>query len=92
MFEIEWLESAVSRLAEAWTEADSLKRSEITQATYLIERSLQIAPQDAGESRAEEWRILIELPLVVTYEVDLPSRKVLVVDVQISTKPGGTRD
>lgn len=92
MFDVEWVESAVFRLADAWTEADSLRRNEITKASHLIEKTLQIAPQDAGESRAQGWRILIELPLAVTYEVDLTSRKVLIVDVQISTKSGGARD
>jgi hypothetical protein len=58
MFEVVWLEKAVSDLAEIWTRADSAGRRAITEATNAIDRTLGSDPIGSSESRIGEKRIL----------------------------------
>jgi hypothetical protein len=83
MYDVGWVESAVLKLAEAWTRANSADRAAITAASHRIEEALRLNPLDAGESRADERRIFIDLPVVVIYEVDDDKRIVTVLDVVV---------
>jgi hypothetical protein len=84
MYEVVWVESAVVRLAAAWTNADSMKRAAITAASHRIDEVLRVNPIEAGESRDQGRRVYIDLPLVVTYEVDVGQQIVTVVESLVS--------
>jgi ParE toxin of type II toxin-antitoxin system, parDE len=75
--------SAVLKLAEAWTRAESADRAAITAASHRIEEALRLNPREAGESRDDERRIFIDLPLVVIYEVDDDNGVVTVLDLVV---------
>lgn len=83
MYKVRWVETAVFKLADAWTQADSAQRAAITAAAHRIEEALRISPLDAGESRGEGRRIVIDLPLVVICEVDPDNEIVTVLDVGV---------
>jgi hypothetical protein len=70
MFEVVWNQTALNKLAEAWTNADSLMRQDITRAAQEIDLRLQSDPRNQGESRASGQRILFRAPLGVAFEVD----------------------
>jgi hypothetical protein len=83
MFDVDWIEAAVNRLASAWARADSTTRAEITSASHQVDDTLAVDPIHAGESRGSDRRILIADPLAVVYEVDEEQRIVSVVDVVV---------
>ena len=83
MFDVDWIETALSRLANAWLRADSTTRAAITAASHEIDDLLKIDPAHAGESRDADKRILIAEPLAVTYVVDEDQEIVTVLDVVV---------
>jgi plasmid stabilization system protein ParE len=74
-----WVPSAEGQLAEIWMAAGD--REAVTVASDRIERTLADAPTTAGESRPDGFRILIELPLVVYFQVIEDDRLVRVLRV-----------
>ena len=83
MFDVDWMESAVIRVASAWMGADSATRAAITSASHEIDHILAVDPIHAGESRDANRRILIADPLAAVYEIDEERRTVSVVDVVV---------
>jgi hypothetical protein len=83
MFEVEWIESAVSRLANAWMQADAVRRQAITSASHHIDETLATDPIDAGESRDADRRIYITDPLAVIFEINEDRKVVTVLDVLV---------
>jgi hypothetical protein len=77
--QVHWVSEAEEELAAIWLGAGD--RNAVTRAAHEIERTLQVNPQEAGESRAEERRILLEPPLGVTFVVSPWDRTVLVLAV-----------
>ena len=83
MFDVEWIDAAVNRVASAWVPADSATRAVITAASHQIDEILAVHPSHAGESRDANRRILIVDPLAAVYEVDEKQSIVTVVDVVV---------
>jgi hypothetical protein len=76
MYTVQWLQTALDELTELWVQADSSSRQAITAATHQIDRQLTADPSDAGESRADDRRILFESPLAVDFRV-LPNAAIV---------------
>ncbi len=68
-FEVIWNRRALESLATLWLDFPD-DRSEISTATDQIDALLQRNPREEGESRGDEERILIAVPLVVNFNVD----------------------
>jgi plasmid stabilization system protein ParE len=68
MYAVRWKRTALDRLTELWLEAEN--RALVTEAVSQIDRTLAHNPQQVGESRSEEIRILFEPPLGAFFEVD----------------------
>jgi plasmid stabilization system protein ParE len=66
-YSVIWLPSAEADLATIWTNA--LDRAAVTRAAMQIDLQLAKNPQDAGESRSENDRIVFEAPLIALVEV-----------------------
>jgi hypothetical protein len=64
-----WRGAASHALAESWIESPSELRESITSGVALAEAALRTFPLDAGESRADGRRMLIVLPVAVTFVV-----------------------
>ncbi|MGH7134719.1 MAG: hypothetical protein ACREHD_03205 [Pirellulales bacterium] len=78
MFRVEWLQSALDDLANAWLKADSSGRRQITFAASQIEAALRNDPEDQGESRTEGRRIVFVEPLAGVFRVDSVNRLVAI--------------
>jgi plasmid stabilization system protein ParE len=74
-----WLPDAEQELADIWLNASD--RASITRAAHIIDQILKHDPENAGESRPNNRRILIVLPLAVIYRVLPDDRRVEVVHV-----------
>ena len=66
-FHVIWLASAERALAWYFNDADD--KRPVTHAANQIDRVLRHSPQDVGESRGGNLRIMFEKPLAVTYRV-----------------------
>jgi hypothetical protein len=66
-YTVVWLPSALERLAEIWN--DGPDRAAITQAANRMDRQLLFDPQNQGEARDDNLRIMIDAPLVVYFTV-----------------------
>ena len=86
MYRVEWLESVLGILTEQWIGSDSQQRAAITRATHRIERDLSSDPVEYGESREENRRIHIVMPLVVRYKVEESNRLVTIFHVRVSSR------
>lgn len=75
-----WTVEARDELVELWLRADSAGRNRITASADVIDRLLAEDPE-AGESRWDDRRILIEAPLAVFFRVAPDDRKIFVVKV-----------
>ena len=78
-FQVFWDSDAEDELATIWIDADD--RNAITTAAHRIDSVLRVNPENAGESRDEQRRILIEPPLGVTFSVSSQDRTVFVLTV-----------
>jgi hypothetical protein len=74
-----WRPVAEQRLAEIWTLASD--RNAITQAAHAIDEALRTDPENVGEARADDVRILFEAPLGVLFTVSPDDRVVYVLSV-----------
>jgi len=78
-FQVLWVSEAENELAAIWVAAPD--RNAITSAAHVIDSVLRTNPEDAGESRDEERRILLESPLGVAFAVYPQDRTVHVLSV-----------
>jgi hypothetical protein len=77
-FTVTWHPSAEQELAEIWLQASD--RGDVTQAANLIDQALASEPLAHGEDFYGD-RILVSLPLAVTYTVSQPDRSVQILQV-----------
>ena len=77
-FAVTWHPSAEQELAEIWLQATD--RQAVTQAANSIDRQLAHDPQACGEEFYGD-RIFVELPLAVTYTVNLQDQRVQILQV-----------
>jgi hypothetical protein len=79
-----WLHSLNDRLADVYLQARRRRESAaaVTAASARIDSLLRRDPLAVGESRGPDYRMLIDPPLSVTYEVHEEERVVAVVDVR----------
>jgi hypothetical protein len=77
-FTVTWHPSAEEELAAIWLERSG--RDEITQAASAIDQILASDPLGQGEEFYGD-RILVVLPLAVTYAVSEPDRTVQILQV-----------
>jgi hypothetical protein len=75
-FTVVYLASAQDQLAEIWLAAED--KEEVRGAADEIERLLALRPQDVGEARVSNLRILILEPIAVLYDVRPSDRMVKV--------------
>jgi hypothetical protein len=78
-FQVFWVPEAEEELAAIWLSAAD--RNAITTAAHVVDSVLRMNPEDAGESRDEERRLLLEPPLGVTFTISPQDRTVLVLSV-----------
>ena len=86
MFQVMWLESALDELATIWMDRDSEKRKELTSALHLLEKQLRHDPENVGESRENNTRVYIDLPLVVSFKCVVEKSVVFVLHVRSARK------
>jgi len=80
-YTVRWHRRSLDMLASLWLDAQA-ERATITEATALIDRVLQENPQEQGESREGNERVLFASPLVVSFTVNEPRQMVRVVNVR----------
>jgi hypothetical protein len=73
-FTVTWLDEAVEEYILLWS--DPRLRESILPAGQRIEAALELSPNDVGESRPDNVRIIFEAPLAAIYEVFLFERQV----------------
>ena len=81
MSQVVWVQIALNELTVIWTNADPMLRKQITAATHIIDKELQSNPQDSGESREADHRILISMPRGVSFRVQVENNLVEVFHV-----------
>lgn len=86
MFRVEWRQTALNDLANAWTTSDSTMRRAITNAAREIEDVLKRDPEE-GESRPEGRRILFVEPLAAVFRVNSDHELVTIVGVWRFRRP-----
>jgi hypothetical protein len=86
MYRVEWLQSALDELADAWAKADSVQRQAITTASHAIEQQLQRNAPNEGEPRPRGRRIAFVPPLAVTFRVEADGQTVTVLHVRFFGK------
>ena len=79
-----WQPSAEMDLATAWTESND--RVAISQAAERIDNVLGKIPEEAGESRSDGQRLLIDSPLAVIYRPEPLDRCVFVSAIWLTTR------
>ena len=67
-YQVVWQPCAKRQLAAIWNSAND--RRAVTAAADEIDRLLAVAPNDVGESCAEDTRIVIIEPLAMYFRVD----------------------
>ena len=78
-YSVIWVPSAEDQLAAIWIA--SVRQAAVTAAADRIDQLLGTAPNGVGESRADGYRVLIDLPLVAYYQVADAERLVRVLRV-----------
>ena len=70
---------AERQLAAIWNQFKN--RNLVTTSAHAIDKTLATNSEDAGESREEDFRVLLETPLGVIFKVSEADRMVVVVAV-----------
>ena len=70
MFSIYRCHTAQTALRQAWEEGDESLREAICQASHSVDQRLRQTPEEQGESRENQARILFEAPIGVLFHVD----------------------
>jgi hypothetical protein len=81
MYQVEWARTATAALTELWLDSESDDRDRINDAVARIDKLLAASPEEQGESRAENRRILLAPPLGVIYKTYELDRRVRVLRV-----------
>jgi hypothetical protein len=84
-FTVTWHPTAEKELAVIWLHASN--RASITQAANTIDQALAIEPLRHGEDFYGD-RILVVLPLAVTYTISQSDRSVQILQVWHQTETG----
>jgi plasmid stabilization system protein ParE len=84
-YTVVWQPTAENQLAAAWVDAKD--RRAVTRASDQIDTLLGAVPDRVGESRDTGRRVLVVLPLVVTYEVIEDDKLVRVLRVVLRERP-----
>jgi plasmid stabilization system protein ParE len=85
-YTVVWTRFAEGELASIWI--NSSRRNEVSRAAERIDRLLRRNPQNQGESRIHETRILLVPPLGVSFGISTEDRRVEVLDVwEFRSKP-----
>jgi len=79
-YQVTWTAVAEDELAEIWVNAPD--QAAVTQAAHRIDQLLRSNPATVGESRSPGERVLIEPPLVVSYEIIEDDKRVNVLGVR----------
>ncbi len=79
-YTVVWSKAAEEKLANLWL--DDEQREQITRATNEIDQRLQQDPQNEGESRENDRRVLIVPPLAVYFRVSVADRVVQVLTIR----------
>jgi mRNA-degrading endonuclease RelE of RelBE toxin-antitoxin system len=66
-YSVRWKPNAEQQLAQIWL--DATDRPVITKAAHEIDRRLQENPEDEGESRTGDNRVLFETPRAARFRV-----------------------
>jgi hypothetical protein len=74
-----WQPEAGRRLTELWLA--SRRRQAITESAYEFDAILALNPEDAGESREENRRVVLIEPLGARIQIDIANRTVSVLTV-----------
>jgi hypothetical protein len=83
-FTVIWTRPAEDSLANFWIEANPALRESITKAAAEIDRLLASSADSAGESReTESRRMLVVLPLAVTFKVYATDRAARIASVHL---------
>jgi hypothetical protein len=78
-FTVDWLPAAEQELASIWMGASN--RKAVTRAAYVIDQRLGTDPENEGESRPKNRRILFCKPLGVLFRVLIDEKLVEVLHV-----------
>jgi hypothetical protein len=70
MFSVYRDQKAMTTVLHAWERADEAQRQAILRAVHSLDRQLQHAPHEQGESRGGAARIIFCGPLAMIFEVD----------------------
>jgi hypothetical protein len=70
MFSVYRSHTAQTPLREAWEQGDHALREAICQASHFVDLRLRQAPEDQGESREDQTRILFQAPVGVLFQID----------------------
>lgn len=86
-FRIEWARDVLSDFATVWDRLDPRRQREVMDALDDIDRMLMVSPTEVGESRVRTTeRVLIHLPVVVSYQVNLTQQVVRMNGVRVFWK------
>jgi hypothetical protein len=88
MFRVRWERRALDELTDLWTQADSSLRQAITTASHIIDQRLRADPNDEGESRAKNRRIMFVPPLAAIFRVEADGQTVSVLQVRLFRRRG----
>lgn len=77
-YRVRWTRSARDQLAAVWLNHPD--RKAVTAAAHRIDILLARDPENQGEERPPNRRILFESPLVVVYRIDKSKNRVVVVN------------
>ena len=86
MFQVEWVQSALGRLATIWIDTSPVSRKAITSAVTHIDYYLRVAPERQGKSREQNRRTLFVAPLGIDFQVEADDRKVIVLRVWLARR------
>lgn len=81
MFEYEWLESAIDKFSNIFTTQDLDGQDRMAGAVERFNARLRSVPLDVGESRVGGFRVAFVSVLMITFHVNLTTRRVRVTDV-----------
>ena len=79
-FRVVWTRAARDLLATIWLSHPD--RGAVTAAAHRIDTLLARDPENQGEERPNNRRIMFESPLVVIYRIDVAKSKVIVSHVR----------
>jgi hypothetical protein len=79
-FTVTYKPSAEQELADIWINAPD--RQAVTNAANRIDRLLRTDPEELGEARDENIRVLVESPLAVQFEIHADDYQVEVLRVR----------